>query len=177
MTDALQRLLDTLTVFLAENPAVGAWYTTVVRFVFPLLALMIPSARSACCGKSSIRTRSGAISAWPTACARPSPTGKHHRPRPRATCSSNTPRCPASTPRSSARTTARWTVYDLGPKGGVKVNDLPVGRIRGRRGWGHARSAASRPCWCRSRPRKSASKWPSAAWRAGWPACGARLCC
>ena len=41
MTDALQRLLDTLTAFLAENPLVGAWYTTVVRFVFPILALMI----------------------------------------------------------------------------------------------------------------------------------------
>ena len=41
MTDALQRLLDALTGFLAENPLVGAWYTTAVRFVFPLLALMI----------------------------------------------------------------------------------------------------------------------------------------
>ena len=41
MNDALQRLLDTLTAFLAENPLVGAWYTTVVRFVFPILALMI----------------------------------------------------------------------------------------------------------------------------------------
>lgn len=41
MIDALQRMLDALTGFLSENPLVGAWYTTVVRFVFPLLALMI----------------------------------------------------------------------------------------------------------------------------------------
>ena len=41
MKDALQHALDVLSGFLAENPLVGAWYTTVVRFVFPLLALMI----------------------------------------------------------------------------------------------------------------------------------------
>ena len=41
MNDALQQLLDRLTALLAEKPLIGAWYTTVVRFVFPLLALMI----------------------------------------------------------------------------------------------------------------------------------------
>ena len=41
MKDALQHALDVLSGFLAEKPLVGAWYTTVVRFVFPLLALMI----------------------------------------------------------------------------------------------------------------------------------------
>ena len=40
MNDALQQLLDRLTALLAEKPLIGAWYTTVVRFVFPLLALM-----------------------------------------------------------------------------------------------------------------------------------------
>ena len=40
MNDALQQLLDRLTALLAEKPLIGAWYTTVVRFVF-LLALMI----------------------------------------------------------------------------------------------------------------------------------------
>lgn len=39
MNDALQQLLDRLTALLAEKPLIGAWYTTVVRFVFPLLAL------------------------------------------------------------------------------------------------------------------------------------------
>ena len=37
MNDALQQLLDRLTALLAEKPLIGAWYTTVVRFVFPLL--------------------------------------------------------------------------------------------------------------------------------------------
>lgn len=41
MQDALQAALDAITAFLAENPMVGAWYTTVVRFVFPILTLMI----------------------------------------------------------------------------------------------------------------------------------------
>ncbi len=35
MNDALQQLLDRLTALLAEKPLIGAWYTTVVRFVFP----------------------------------------------------------------------------------------------------------------------------------------------
>lgn len=41
INDGLQSMLDSLTALLSENPLVGAWYTTVVRFVFPLLALMI----------------------------------------------------------------------------------------------------------------------------------------
>ena len=41
LNDALQQLLNRLTALLAEKPLIGAWYTTVVRFVFPLLALMI----------------------------------------------------------------------------------------------------------------------------------------
>ena len=78
MKDALQHALDVLSGFLAENPLVGAWYTTVVRFVFPLLALMILV---------------GAIrSLW-----------KALRP---AMCSWNIRRSRASTPRSSVKMTA-----------------------------------------------------------------------
>ncbi len=36
-----QGLLDALGDFLAQYPAVSGWYTTVVRFLFPLLALLI----------------------------------------------------------------------------------------------------------------------------------------
>lgn len=36
-----QQLMDQLTDWLASNPMFGAWYTTVVRFVFPVLALLI----------------------------------------------------------------------------------------------------------------------------------------
>ena len=36
-----QVLLDQLTALLAANPELGAWYTAIVRFVFPVLALLI----------------------------------------------------------------------------------------------------------------------------------------
>ena len=83
MNDALQQLLDRLTALLAEKPLIGAWYTTVVRFVFPLLALMILV---------------GAIrSLWkvkhpddPCAAQRRAPAhhplGEHHRTRPQLRC-------------------------------------------------------------------------------------------
>ena len=37
MTDILSRL----AAFLAAHPAVGNWYTAVVRFLFPVLAVLI----------------------------------------------------------------------------------------------------------------------------------------
>ena len=37
----LQELLDQVTAFLAAYPVIEAWYTTVVRFVFPILAVLI----------------------------------------------------------------------------------------------------------------------------------------
>jgi len=37
----LQMMLDKLTAFLAEYPLVGAWYMAVVRFLFPVLAVLI----------------------------------------------------------------------------------------------------------------------------------------
>ena len=40
---ALQTLLDHVTAFLHTYPLIEAWYTTVVRFIFPLLALLILS--------------------------------------------------------------------------------------------------------------------------------------
>ena len=36
-----QTLMDHLSGLLAANPMFGAWYTTIVRFVFPVLALLI----------------------------------------------------------------------------------------------------------------------------------------
>ena len=34
-------MLGQLTAWLVANPEAGAWYTTVVRFLFPVLALLI----------------------------------------------------------------------------------------------------------------------------------------
>ena len=41
ITEALQTLLDHVTAFLHTYPLIEAWYTTVVRFIFPVLALLI----------------------------------------------------------------------------------------------------------------------------------------
>ncbi|MBS5644524.1 MAG: FHA domain-containing protein [Clostridiales bacterium] len=37
----MQAVFDHLTALIAANPAVGEWYTTIVRFLFPVLALLI----------------------------------------------------------------------------------------------------------------------------------------
>lgn len=107
MNDALQQLLDRLTALLAEKPLIGAWYTTVVRFVFPLLALMILVGAIRSLWKVKHPDESGAIWCCATACACPSPTGRTSSDaHPAAMCSWNIRRYRVSTPRSSARMTA-----------------------------------------------------------------------
>ena len=127
MIDALQRLLDALTGFLAENPLVGAWYTTVVRFVFPLLALMIlvGAIRSLWKVKHPdevwgyLGMANGVrlpITHWENIIGRaPSCDVQLEYP--------SVSRQHAALIREED---GSWTVYDLGSKGGVKVNDLPV---------------------------------------------------
>ena len=127
MTDALQRLLDALTGFLAENPLVGAWYTTVIRFVFPLLALMIlvGAIRSLWKVKHPdevwgyLGMANGVrlpITHWENIIGRaPSCDVQLEYP--------SVSRQHAALIREED---GSWTVYDLGSKGGVKVNDLPV---------------------------------------------------
>ena len=39
--EQLQAVLDELTAFLAQYPAAGEWYTAFIRFVFPVLAILI----------------------------------------------------------------------------------------------------------------------------------------
>ena len=41
ITAPLQAALDTVTAWLAANPLAGAWYTAIVRFLFPVLAVLI----------------------------------------------------------------------------------------------------------------------------------------
>ncbi len=127
MIDALQRLLDALTGFLAENPMVGAWYTTVVRFVFPLLALMIlvGAIRSLWKVKHPdevwgyLGMANGVrlpITHWENIIGRaPSCDVQLEYP--------SVSRQHAALIREED---GSWTVYDLGSKGGVTVNDLLV---------------------------------------------------
>ena len=127
MIDALQRMLDALTGFLSENPLVGAWYTTVVRFVFPLLALMIlvGAIRSLWKVKHPdevwgyLGMANGVrlpLTHWENIIGRaPSCDVQIEYP--------SVSRQHAALIREDD---GSWTVYDLGSKGGVKVNDLPV---------------------------------------------------
>lgn len=41
VTAPLQTALDAVTAWLAANPLAGAWYTAIVRFLFPVLAVLI----------------------------------------------------------------------------------------------------------------------------------------
>lgn len=127
MTDALQRLLDTLTAFLAENPLVGAWYTTVVRFVFPLLALMIlvgairslwqvkhPDEVWGYLGlKSGVRLP---VTHWENIIGR----------APVCDLQLEYPSVSRQHAALIREDDGSWTVYDLASKGGVQVNGLPV---------------------------------------------------
>lgn len=127
MIDALQRLLDALTGFLAENPLVGAWYTTVIRFVFPLLALMIlvGAIRSLWKVKHPdevwgyLGMANGVrlpITHWENIIGR----------APACDVQLEYPSVSRQHAALIREEDGSWTVYDLGSKGGVKVNDLPV---------------------------------------------------
>lgn len=127
MTDALQRLLDALTGFLAENPLIGAWYTTVIRFVFPLLALMIlvGAIRSLWKVKHPdevwgyLGMANGVrlpITHWENIIGR----------APACDVQLEYPSVSRQHAALIREEDSSWTVYDLGSKGGVKVNDLPV---------------------------------------------------
>ena len=127
MKDALQHALDVLSGFLAENPLVGAWYTTVVRIVFPLLALMIlvGAIRSLWKVKHPdevwgyLTLGNGVrlpLTHWENIIGRA------------AACDVQLEYPSVSRQHAALirENDGSWTVYDLNSKGGIKVNDLPV---------------------------------------------------
>ena len=127
MKDALQHALDVLSGFLAENPLVGAWYTTVVRFVFPLLALMIlvGAIRSLWKVKHPdevwgyLTLGNGVrlpLTHWENIIGRA------------AACDVQLEYPSVSRQHAALirENDGSWTVYDLNSKGGIKDNDLPV---------------------------------------------------
>ncbi|MFR1052573.1 MAG: FtsW/RodA/SpoVE family cell cycle protein, partial [Lachnospirales bacterium] len=131
VTDTLlslpQTILDALHSFLAQHPAVAGWYTTVVRFLFPILALLIlvGAIRSLLTvphlpevwGYLSLPNGAGApLTHWENILGRSAsadvvleyPTiSRQHAALIRD-------------PRDC------WTVYDLGSKGGILVNGARV---------------------------------------------------
>ena len=127
MTDALQRLLDALTGFLAENPLVGAWYTTVVRFVFPLLALMILVGAIRSLWKVKHPDEVWGYLGMANGIRLPLTHWENIIGRaPACDVQLEYPSVSRQHAALIREDDGSWTVYDLGSKGGVKVNDLPV---------------------------------------------------
>lgn len=127
MTDALQRLLDTITGFLAENPLVGAWYTTVVRFVFPLLALMILVGAIRSLWKVKHPDEVWGYLAMANGVRLPLTHWENIIGRaPACDVQLEYPSVSRQHAALIREDDGSWTVYDLASKGGVTVNDLPV---------------------------------------------------
>lgn len=127
MTDALQRLLDTITGFLAENPLVGAWYTTVVRFVFPLLALMILVGAIRSLWKVKHPDEVWGYLAMANGVRLPLTHWENIIGRaPACDVQLEYPSVSRQHAALIREDDGSWTVYDLASKGGVTVNNLPV---------------------------------------------------
>lgn len=127
MTDALQRLLDALTGFLAENPLVGVWYTTAVRFVFPLLALMILVGAIRSLWKVKHPDEVWGYLGMANGIRLPLTHWENIIGRaPACDVQLEYPSVSRQHAALIREDDGSWTVYDLGSKGGVKVNDLPV---------------------------------------------------
>lgn len=125
--DGLQRVLDLITAVLAKRPLVGAWYTTLARFIFPLLALMIlvGAIRSLWRVKHPdevwgyLRLPNGVrlpITHWENMVGR-APANDLQLEYPSVS------RQHAALIREND---GSWTIYDLNSKGGIQVNDLDV---------------------------------------------------
>ncbi|MGO5028803.1 FtsW/RodA/SpoVE family cell cycle protein [Candidatus Agathobaculum pullicola] len=127
MTDALQRLLDMITGFLAENPLVGAWYTTVARFVFPILALMILVGAIRSLWKVKHPDEVWGYLAMANGVRLPITHWENIIGRaPSCDVQIEYPSVSRQHAALIREDDGSWTVYDLGSKGGVTVNDLPV---------------------------------------------------
>ncbi len=122
-----QALLDQLTELLAANPELGAWYTAIVRFVFPVLALLILIRTI-----RSLLTVPHVPEVWayltlPNGASEPLTHWENILGR--AGASDVVLGYPTVSRQHAALIRAEddsWTVYDLDSKGGVAVNGREV---------------------------------------------------
>ncbi len=127
LIEFLQKILNLVTAVLERYPRIGAWYTTVARFVFPLLALMILVGAI----RSLIKVKNPdevwaylgftdgtriPITHWENIIGR-APASDVQLDFPSVS------RQHAALIREDSGT---WTIYDLNSKGGITVNNLPV---------------------------------------------------
>lgn len=127
INQALQRLLDKVTAVLAAYPVIEAWYTTVVRFVFPILAILILAGMIRSLWNvphtpevwAKLRLPAGEIiplTHWENIVGR-------------AAASDVVLSYPSISRQHAALMREKdgsWAVYDLDSTGGTTVNELPV---------------------------------------------------
>ncbi len=122
-----QRLLDHFTAWLEANPSASGWYTTVVRFLFPLLALaiLVGAIRSLLTvphlGEvwANLSLPNGALfplTHWENILGRSAG----------ADVTLDYPTISRQHAALLRDPGDRWTVYDLGSKGGISINGKKV---------------------------------------------------
>ncbi len=127
LTAPLQRLLDAVTGFFAQEPAAGMWYMAFVRFLFPALAVLIlyralrsllkvPHTPETWGQLSLPNGTSIPLTHWENILGR----GKT------ADVYLNYPSISRQHAALCRGEDAQWTVYDLGSRGGTAVNGTPV---------------------------------------------------
>lgn len=127
LTAPLQALLDQITALLAEYPLAGTWYTAIVRFLFPVLAILIlyRAVRSLLTiphtpeiwGQLSLPNGTSiALTHWENIIGR----GKT------ADVQLNYPSVSRQHAALCRGDDEQWLLYDLGSKGGTTVNGEPV---------------------------------------------------
>ncbi len=123
----LQTWLESLDAFLTAHPEVGYWYTTVVRFVFPVLAVLILLRAIRSLLRVPHTPETWAQLSLPNGAPAPLTHWENIIGRDKtADVVLNYPsisRQHAALIRGEDDT---WTVYDLGSKGGVLVNGEKV---------------------------------------------------
>ena len=127
MTDILSRPLAALTAFLAANPAVGNWYSAVVRFLFPVLAVLILLRALRSLLRLPTTPETWAQLSLPNGSAIPLTHWENTLGRgASADVRLNFPSVSRQHAAICRDSEGAWTVYDLGSKGGTAVNGQAV---------------------------------------------------
>ena len=127
LTVPLQGLLDILTAFLAEHPMVGQWYMAFVRFLFPALAILILGRAIRSLLKIPHTPETWGQLSLPNGAPVPLTHWENIIGRGRtADIQLNYPSISRQHAALCRGEDERWTLYDLGSKGGTQINGQTV---------------------------------------------------
>ena len=127
LLDTPQALLDTLTALLEQWPQCGAWYTTIVRFCFPVLALLILAGVIRDLLTVPHIPELWASLSFPNGAVQPLYHWENILGRsPRSDVLLNYPTVSRQHAALIRSEEGDWTLYDLGSKGGTRINGKPV---------------------------------------------------